>query len=223
MRSHHAGVIGWHLERLAVDHGLVSLMLANTPHAMASWGGKRPVFGTNPIGFGAPRGAKPPVVVDMALSAVARGKILTASQKGDAIPAGWAMDEAGQPTTDAKAALKGTLLPLGGSKGSALALMVEVLAVALTGATLAAEASSFFDGEGKAPGTGQFLIVIDPAAFGGGDVYAERFEALASMIEGDAGARLPGQRRIQLRETAAKHGVDVDAKLLAEVRALAGS
>lgn len=222
VHSHHAGVIGWHLERLAVDHGLVSLMFANTPQAMASWGGKRPVFGTNPIGFGAPRAGHPPVVVDMALSAVARGKILTASQKGEPIPAGWAMDDSGHPTTDAKSALKGTLLPVGGSKGSALALMVEVLAVALTGANLASEATSFFDGDGKPPGTGQFLIVIDPAAFGGGDVYASRFESLATMIEGDSGARLPGQRRIKLRAAAAQSGLAVESKLLTEVRTLAG-
>jgi (2R)-3-sulfolactate dehydrogenase (NADP+) len=220
VRSHHAGVIGWHLDQLATSDGLVALMFANTPHAMASAGGKRPVFGTNPIGFAAPRKGRDAVVVDMALSAVARGKILTAAQKGEAIPAGWATDEAGNPTTDAKAALKGTLLPLGGNKGAALALMVEVLAVALTGASLSAHASSFFDGDGPPPAVGQFLIAIDPAAFGGADVFAERFEALAAMIEADAGARLPGSRRLKLRE-AAKAGIAVDAKLLADVRALA--
>ncbi len=222
VRSHHAGVIGWHLERLATEHGLVSLMFANTPHAMASFGGKTPVFGTNPIGFAAPRAGKPPVVVDMALSGVARGKILAASQKGEPIPAGWALDATGEPTTDARAALKGTLLPLGGAKGSALALMVEVLAVALTGANLASEASSFFDGAGAAPGVGQFLISIDPAAFGGGDVFAARFEALASMIEADTGTRLPGRKRVELR-AAARTGIAVDATLLAEVQALAGA
>jgi (2R)-3-sulfolactate dehydrogenase (NADP+) len=222
VHSHHAGVIGWHLERLA-SHGLVALMFANTPHAMASWGGKRPVFGTNPIGFAAPRAHGGPVVVDMALSAVARGKILTAAQKGEPIPSDWAVDDTGTPTTDAKAALKGSLLPLGGAKGSALALMVEVLAAALTGANLASDATSFFDGEGKPPGTGQFLLLIDPAAFGGADVFAARFAALADMIQADAGARLPGQKRIKLRATAAQLGVTVDPKLLAEVRALAGA
>ncbi len=223
VHSHHAGVIGWHLERLATDHGLVSLMFANTPVAMSSWGGKTPVFGTNPIGFAAPRIGRAPVVVDMALSTVARGKILAASQKGDSIPGDWALDAAGSPTTDPKAALKGTLLPAGGAKGSALALMVEVLAVALTGANLASEASSFFDGEGKPPGVGQFLLVIDPAAFGGADTFASRFEALASMIEADVGTRLPGQKRVKLRAAAAKDGIAVDLKLLAEVHALAGA
>jgi (2R)-3-sulfolactate dehydrogenase (NADP+) len=222
VRSHHAGVIGWHLDQLATNHGLVALMFANTPHAMASQGGKRPVFGTNPIGFAAPRKGRDAVVVDMALSAVARGKILTAAQKGEAIPEGWATDETGKSTTDAKAALKGTLLPVGGAKGSALALMVEVLAVAVTGANLSANATSFFDGDGAPPSVGQFLIVIDPAAFGGSDAFAERFEALADMIESDAGARLPGTRRLKLR-AAAKNGLAVDAKLLAEVQALASA
>jgi (2R)-3-sulfolactate dehydrogenase (NADP+) len=220
VNSHHAGVLGWHLEQLADRHGLVGLMFANTPQAMASAGGTRAVFGTNPIGFAAPRRGLPPVVVDMALSAVARGKILTAAQKGEPIPAGWAMDAAGQPTTDAKAALKGTLLPVGGAKGSALALMVEVLAVALTGANLSAQATSFFDGEGAAPAVGQFLIAIDPAAFGGRDAFLDRFAALAELIEGDAGARLPGSRRLALRQ-AASVGISCDAALLAEVEALA--
>ena len=188
---------------------------------MAPWGGKQPLFGTNPIAFAAPHRGHPPIVVDMALSQVARGKILTAAQKGEAIPEGWAVDETGKPTTDAKAALKGALQPIGGAKGAALALMVEVLAVALTGARFGFEASSFFDADGPPPGVGQFLIAIDPAAFGGADVFADRMAALAGMIEGDGDARLPGSRRIALREKAARDGVTVDAKLLAEVRAIA--
>ena len=91
MRSHHCGVVGQHVERLA-DAGLVALMVANTPHAMAAWGGRKGVFGTNPIGFAVPRRGRPPVVVDMALSQVARGKIMTAAQKGEPIPEGWATE-----------------------------------------------------------------------------------------------------------------------------------
>ena len=130
------------------------------------------------------------------------------------------MDETGKSTTDAKAALSGALQPIGGAKGAALALMVEVLAVALTGARFGFEASSFFDADGPPPGVGQFLIAIDPAAFGGADVFADRMTALAGMIEGDGDARLPGSRRIALRTTAARDGVTVDAKLLAQVQAI---
>jgi (2R)-3-sulfolactate dehydrogenase (NADP+) len=220
-RSHHFGVAGRHVERLS-EAGLVALAFGNTPKAMAPWGGRQPLYGTNPIAFAVPNRSKPPIVVDMALSQVARGKILTAAQKGEAIPAGWAVDEHGASTTDAAAALKGALQPIGGAKGAALALMVEVLAVALTGARFGFEASSFFDADGPPPGVGQFLIVIDPGAFGGADVFADRMAALAGMIDSDGDARLPGSRRIALREKAARGGVTVDGKLLAEVRALAG-
>ncbi|HEX7072870.1 MAG TPA: Ldh family oxidoreductase [Hyphomicrobiaceae bacterium] len=219
-RSHHFGVAGRTVERLA-EEGVVALVFGNTPHAMAPWGGRRPVFGTNPIAFAAPQRGEPPVVVDLALSQVARGKIMVAAQKGETIPAGWALDANGEPTTDAKAALKGTLMPLGGAKGAALAFMVEVLAVALTGANFAFEATSFFDDKGPPPGVGQFLLAIDPAAFAGSEAFLDRFAVLASAIGQDPGARLPGSRRLALRKAAARNGVAVDSKLLDEVRALA--
>ena len=221
VRSHHFGVAGRHVERLA-EQGLLALTVSNTPQAIAPWGGKRAVFGTNPIAFAAPRRDLPPLVIDMALSEVARGKIVTAAQKGEAIPLGWAVDKNGEPTTDAKAALAGTLVPAGGAKGAALALMVETLAVALTGANFAFEASSFLDAEGPPPGAGQLLIAIDPAGFAGAEIFANRMSALATMIESDEGARLPGTKRLALREKAAATGVSVDAKLLADVSALAG-
>jgi (2R)-3-sulfolactate dehydrogenase (NADP+) len=179
------------------------------------------VFGTNPIAFAAPRRNAPPLVIDMALSEVARGKIVTAAQKGEPIPLGWAVDADGNPTTDAKAALAGTLVPAGGAKGAALALMVETLAVALTGANFAFEASSFLDANGPPPGAGQLLIAIDPGAFAGAEQFADRFAALAEAIESDEGARLPGSRRVALRKQAQSSGINVDAKLLAEVQLLA--
>ncbi len=202
--------------------GLVALAFGNTPNAIAPWGGKRSVYGTNPIGFAAPQRDKAPVVVDLALSQVARGKILTAVQKGDPIPPDWAVDADGKPTTDPAEALKGTLLPIGGAKGAALALMVEVLAVAITGANFGFEASSFFDADGKPPGVGQLLIAIDPGAFAGQSMFLDRIAALAHVIEHEAGARLPGSRRLAAREKAAREGLTVDSKLLSEARTLAG-
>ncbi len=217
-RSHHAGVTGWFVERLA-EQGLVALMVANTPAAIAPWGGTRALFGTNPVAFAAPVPDAAPVVVDLSLSTVARGKIMAAAQKGEPIPEGWATDEAGRPTTDAKAALKGMMQPVGGPKGAALALMVEMLAAGLTGATLAADAGSFFDAEGTPPGTGQLLLAIDPAALGGTDAAA-RMAALAAAFDGNGEARLPGRRR---QETAARiraEGIEADERLLAEIEAL---
>jgi len=222
VRSHHFGVVGRHVERLA-EAGLLALAFGNTPKAIAPWGGKRALFGTSPLAFAAPQRGAPPIVVDMALSQVARGKILTAGQRGEPIPADWAVDEQGNPTTDPAAALKGALQPIGGAKGAALALMVEVLAVALTGAQFGFEASSFFDAEGPPPGVGQLLIAIDPGAFAGREVFLDRIGALAGMLEADAGARMPGSRRLALRAKAQSDGVAVDSKLLAEARALAGA
>lgn len=219
-RSHHFGVAGRHVERLA-EAGLVALVFGNTPKAMAPHGGKAALFGTNPIAFAAPLPGRPPLVVDLALSQVARGKIVAAAKAGKPIPAGWAVDADGNPTTDAAAALKGTLLPLGGAKGAALALMVEILAGALTGANLGFAASSFFDAHGKPPGVGQLLLAIDAGVFAGRDVFDTRFTALVSAIEAD-GARLPGARRLALRERAAREGVAVDRHMLTSLRELAG-
>jgi len=216
VRSHHAGALAQVAERLAAA-GMLALMFANTPHAMTAWGGRRPLFGTNPIAFAAPRRNAPPVVVDLALSEVARGKILAASQKGEPLPQGWAKDAGGNPTTDADAALKGTLEPAGGAKGAALAFMVEVMAASLVGANQSFEASSFFDGEGPPPGVGQFIIAIDPGAFAGSDAFADKLETLAAAIDADDGARLPGSRKAALRAAAARDGVAVGDDLVAEL------
>jgi len=214
-RSHHCGVLGHPVERLA-GGGLLALMFANTPGAIAPWGGAKAVFGTNPIAFACPLPGKPPIVVDLSLSKVARGNILAAKQKGEAIPPGWALDAQGKPTTDATAALAGTMLPLGDAKGTALALMVELLAAGLTGANFAADASSFLDAKGPPPGTGQLLIAFDPAAFGGS---LDHFAALAASIEAQPGARLPGSRRLTAREKAKREGVTVTDTLFAEIEA----
>ena len=216
MRSHHCGVVGHPVERLAGE-GLLALMFANTPAAIAPWGSAKAVFGTNPIAFACPLPGKPPVVVDLSLSKVARGNILAAKQKNEAIPQGWALDAQGKPTTDATAALAGTMLPLGDAKGTALALMVELLAAGLTGANFAADASSFLDAKGAPPGTGQLLIAFDPAVFGGS---LDHFALLAASIEAQPGARLPGARRLAAREKAKRDGVTVTDALLAEIEAV---
>ncbi len=177
------------------------------------------MFGTNPIAFACPLPDRPPIVVDLSLSKVARGNILAAKQKGQPIPEGWALDPEGRPTTDPDAALRGTMLPLGDAKGTALALMVELLAAGLTGATFAADATSFLDDRGGPPGTGQLILALDPGALGGEGVLA-RCAALAAAIESQPGARLPGMRRIELRQRAAREGLAVADAALAEIRAL---
>jgi (2R)-3-sulfolactate dehydrogenase (NADP+) len=210
-RSNHAGACGRHVERLA-EQGLVALFFANTPEAIAPWGGTRAVFGTNPIAFAAPLEGRAPIVIDLALSKVARGNIVAAKQQGEPIPEGWALDKEGQPTTNADAALAGTMIALGEAKGAALALMVEVLAAALVGTHFAFEASSFLDDRGGPPQTGQLMIAIDPAGFGHSS-FAERMQLLAQVIESQEGARLPGMRRLALREKAQRERLSVSDEI----------
>lgn len=217
-RSHHAGVLGLTVERFA-EAGFVALMMANAPGAMAPWGGKRPLFGTNPIAFAAPMPAGPPLVIDLSLSRIARGKVMAAKQKGSAIPEGWALDAEGRPTTDPEAALKGTMLPAGDAKGAALALIVELMAAGLTGAHYAAEASSLFDDVGPPPGLGQWLFIVDTMALGGAATIA-RLGVLASAITDEPGARLPGQSRIAARARAEAEGLALEDDLIASLRAL---
>jgi (2R)-3-sulfolactate dehydrogenase (NADP+) len=217
-RSHHCGVAGHPVERLA-ESGLVAMLFANTPAAMAPWGGRTATFGTNPIAFACPLPDQPPIVIDLSLSKVARGNILAAKQKGQPIPEGWALDSEGRPTTDPDAALKGTMVPLGDAKGTALALMVELLAAGLTGATFAADATSFLDDKGGPPGTGQLLIALDPARIGGPGAMAH-FGRLASQITAQDGTRLPGIRRLDLRRRARAEGLMVPSAILAEIDAL---
>jgi (2R)-3-sulfolactate dehydrogenase (NADP+) len=218
--SHHFGVAAWHLA-LVARAGMVGLAFGNSPSAMPAAGGKRALFGTNPIAAVFPRCAGDPVTIDLSLSAVARGRIMVAAKAGKPIPLGWAVDRDGQPTTDAKAALEGSMLPLGGAKGAMLALVVELLVTALTGAALGFEASSFFVDAGNRPRIGQAFIVIDPAALAGRDAYFARVEALLAAMLEDPNVRLPGARRAALSRKASAEGVEIAQALADQLRTLA--
>jgi (2R)-3-sulfolactate dehydrogenase (NADP+) len=217
-RSHHCGAAGYHVEALA-RQGLVALMFANTPKAIAPWGGTQAVFGTNPIAFAAPRRVKKPLVIDLSLSKVARGKILVASQQGNQIPEGWALDDRGKPTNDPDAALSGTMLPMGDAKGTALVFMVEVLAAALTSSMFGFEASSFFSAEGSPPGVGQLLMAIAPGPISKGQ-FQTRLEGLIEEILLQGNVRLPGDRRLELREKAYGNGIRLTDKQYQEIISL---
>jgi len=217
--SHHFGMASYHLDPVA-DAGMVGIACGNSPAAMPAAGGKRAIFGTNPIAAIFPRSGYPPVSVDLSLSEVARGKLMVAADKGESIPLGWALDQDGNPTTDPKKGLTGSMLPVGGTKGAMLALVVELLVTTLTGAHFGAEADTFFKPEGNQPQLGQVFIVIDPKALGGDAVYTERIEALLTAMLSDEGVRLPGQRRIQLLGAAKQTGLDVPQKVLDTIRAL---
>ena len=218
--SHHSGVAGHQVEALA-RKGLVALSFGNGPVAIAPWGGNQGVFGTNPLAFAAPRGNSDPLVIDMSLSKVARGKINAAAQVGESIPEGWAVDADGNPTTDPKAALAGTMLPMGDAKGAQLVLMVEILAAALSASQFGYEASSFFTSEGDPPHVGQLLLAIDPRPLSARG-FGPRLGDLLAEITNQPGTRLPGERRYELRAIAAKDGVTLPGALAQQLRDMPG-
>jgi (2R)-3-sulfolactate dehydrogenase (NADP+) len=227
VRSHHCGVVVDHLRAVA-DAGMVGIGFANSPAAMPAAGGKHAIFGTNPVAAvfprrqraGAAAGSCDPLMIDLSLSEVARGKLMVAAKAGKAIPAGWALDADGNPTTDPKAGMMGMMLPFGSGpdaspKGAMLALMVELLVTAVIGANFGYEASSFFVDEGNRPGIGQAFIVIDPGALAGQDAFLDRVEVLVAEMLTDAGVRLPGARREALRRKAMAEGIEVPDALVA--------
>ena len=218
--SHHSGVVAHHVEPLA-RAGCIAMSVNNGPQAIAPWGGRRGLFGTNPIGFAAPRADHPPLVIDMSLSKVARGKINVAAQAGDPIPPDWAFDADGNPTTDARAAMAGTMAPVGDAKGAQLVLMVEILAAALSASCFGFESSSYFTAEGAPPRAGQFLLALDPGPFSEGR-FGSRLEDLLAAIEEQPGTRLPGRRRFELRERAQREGVTIPRALHERLVALRG-
>lgn len=220
INSHHAGVLVDHL-RPAADAGMVGLGFANSPSAMPAAGGRHPIFGTDPIAAVFPRRGTP-LMIDLSLSEVARGKVMVAAKEGRVIPLGWALDATGQPTTDAQAALEGSMLPIGAAtspKGAMLALVVELLVTALIGAQFGFEASSFFIDEGNRPRIGQAFLVIDPGALSGREAYLDRIEVLVGEMLRDDGVRLPGARREALRVKAERDGLVVADALLAQWQA----
>jgi (2R)-3-sulfolactate dehydrogenase (NADP+) len=213
--SHHAGVIVDHLRPVAAA-GMVGLGFANSPAAMPAAGGRHAMFGTNPVAAIFPRLTADPLMVDLSLSEVARGKIAVAAKEGRAIPPGWALDKDGNPTTDAKAAMDGSMLPLGYStstKGAMLALVVELLVTALTGAQFGFEASSFFVDEGNRPRIGQAFLIVDPGALAGRDTYFNRMEAVVEEMLVDEGVRLAGARRLTLEKQARRDGIGIPDSL----------
>lgn len=221
--SHHCGVLVDHLRAVA-DAGMVGLGFANSPAAMPAAGGKHAIFGTNPVAAVFPRKSADPLMIDLSLSEVARGKLMVAAKEGQPIPLGWALDNQGQPTTDPKAGLAGAMLPLGAvssPKGSMLALLVELLVTAVVGAQFGFEASSFFVDEGNQPRIGQSFVVIDPGALAGSDVYYERMETLIAEMLLDDGVRLAGARRISLEEEAKHSGLTIPDALKHQLDMLA--
>lgn len=220
--SHHFAALWPDVESYARE-GLVALTFVNSMACVVPHGAMRPLFGTNPIAFAAPRAEGEPLVFDMATSAMAHGDIQIAAREGRTLPPGNGVDCDGHATCDPNAILDGgALLPFGGHKGSALSMMVELLAAALTGGNFSFDFSWAGHPGAQTPRTGQLLIVIDPAK-GAAAGFAARAEMLVRALHDAGQDRMPGDRRYRRRRESESLGVEVPASGLATLRALAGA
>ena len=212
------GSLGTFPLRIA-EAGLVSFAATNGSPLVAGSGSAEPVFCTNPMAFAAPQKDGPPLLIDQSSSATAYVNIRRAAELGEAIPAGWAIDREGQPTTDPKAALEGTMLAFGGARGANIALMVEVLAGGLTGANWSLDAPSFIEGD-QCPGTGLLVLAIDPTPVEAS--FAGRLASQIKRLSQDFGVHIPGLSKAKARRQAASLGLDIGDALIARLEALAG-
>jgi len=218
--SHHFAALWPDVEPFA-EEGLVALSVVNSMTCVVPHGADRPLFGTNPIAFAAPRADGAPIVFDLATSAIAHGDVQIAARKGERLPPGMGVDSLGQPTQDPKAILEGgALLPFGGHKGSALSMMVELLAAALTGGNFSFEFNWSEHPGARTPWTGQLVIVIDPSKTAG-QSFAERSQELVRQMHAAGLRRLPGDRRHRTRAKSLESGIEIDAKDLRLLRELA--
>jgi delta1-piperideine-2-carboxylate reductase len=209
---YHVAALWPELEALAMD-GLVALAFTASLPYVAPAGGKKPLFGTNPMGFAWPRKNKPPLVFDQASAAMARGEVMIAAREGRELPEGIGIDVEGQPTRDPEAILKGAQLPFGGYKGSSIALMIELLAGPLIGDFLSFEAEEDDGGAGAAPHGGELIVALDPSLFGDPSGYVDHAERLFDAILSQEGARLPGDRRFQNRTKTEEAGIVIPQTL----------
>ena len=219
--SHHFAALWPDIEPYA-ERGLVALNFVNSMACVVPHGGKKALFGTNPIAFAAPREGADPLVFDMATSAMAHGDIQIAAREGRKLPPGHGVDSKGEPTCDPRAILDGgALLPFGGHKGSALSMMVELLAAALTGGNFSFDFTWEHHPGAQSPRTGQLLIVIDPSR-GAGANFAQRAENLVRAMRDAGQDRLPGERRYRQRRESLALGIPLSAADLAMLKELAG-
>ncbi len=219
--SYNCGVLGYHTQRLA-RAGLMGIGFTNAPASIAPSGGATPVVGTNPFSVAAPGAdGEPVVLIDQSASTIAKSEVMKHARESQPIPLGWALDSDGNPTTDPEAGLKGSMAPSGGYKGVGIALLVEMMAAAMTGATLGIHASPFSGTKGGPPRTGQFFLAIDPDATSGGG-FAGRMADLVAAIREQDGGRLPGDGRGARRAQARAAGVAVNVATLARIEATIG-
>ena len=217
--SHHLAALWPDVEMFARE-GLVSLAFVNSISRVVPWGGRKPVYGTNPMAFAVPRENCDPLVFDQASSVMAHGEIRTAAQSGHVLPAGVGVDRSGEPTTNPQAIVDGgALLPFGGHKGSSIAMMIEVLSAALTGGNFSFEVDLSNHPGAQTPRTGELVLLIDPQRTGAKN-FARRIEALVTELHTSGQSRLPGDRRYKNRAASNAQGILLTDDAMRQLNAL---
>lgn len=223
--SQHFGTLSYYCARAAA-HDMVLLVFTNAEPSMSPTGGREAYFGTNPIAAAFPSGKGFPVRIDMATSLVARGNIVAAHKRGEAIPEGWALDEEGNPTTDAAKALAGTVLTMAGHKGYALAVLVELLSGVLSGAAFGASVGSMYKHMDRPQNVGHFFCLFDIAAFMDVETFKQRIDRMIDEIKacrkrpGVDEILVPGEPEHRKALFNKANGIPLDAQTLEEFAAL---
>lgn len=221
--SNHHGALGY-FTRLAAQAGCIGMLTANGGPAMAPWGGKRMAVGTNPWSIAAPAGRYPSMMLDIANTVVARGKIFLARQRGAPIPHHWALDAEGRRTTDPVAALAGVILPMAGHKGYAIALMMDVLAGVLSGSGILTEVNSPYKTD-KPSRCGHFFLALDIEAFGPRAAFEARMEQMIAEVKAVPLAPdfdeilYPGELEARNEARHAREGLELPEKTMADLNA----
>lgn len=224
--SNHCGMLAW-LAMRAVSNGMIGIAISNADAQVAPWGARTRYLGTNPVAMAVPAGDEPPIVLDMATSAVPHSRIQAAAARGEAIPMGWAVDSEGRPTTDPNQALRGALLTFGGPKGSGLSLMVDLLAGILVGALSGPAITPLYEGLDRSQGLGHLMIALSVEAFGPPGEFAARVDRLIREVralqpaEGHDRVYLPGEIEHLRSEEYRRQGIPLPPQVVSEVRRLA--
>jgi LDH2 family malate/lactate/ureidoglycolate dehydrogenase len=221
--SNHYGSGAYFAKKAAAANTAIFLY-GNAPSTMAAWGGRERFLGTNPYTFCVPAGNREPMILDMATSVVARGRIILAEQVGEKIPEGWAVDPDGEPTTDPESALAGSVLPFGGPKGYGIALMVEIMAAMFSGAASGPEIGDLYDDLERPQGVGAFFTLHDIGAFQPLDHFSQRMENLFDAIKqsgsADREVLIPGELEARAAQLNAEHGITVPSAVVVELEKL---
>ncbi len=224
--SNHCGAMAYYTE-MASARGMIGLALSNANVTMAPWGGRSAVLGTNPISAAAPTRGEVPFVLDMATSAVARGKIIMAAKSGASIPEGWALDSEGRPTRDAEAALRGVMLPAGGPKGYGLAALADVLCGVLAGSAVGREIGALYDDLTRPQRSGQFMVAIEIGRFAEPEGFLDGMDRMIGGLKaslpasGFSEVMVPGEPEARAQRRSASDGITLPEAVYKELADLA--